>query len=58
MKKERSKSEPVNGVLKDNSDDKWPEGYFEKYFGIFEDDPLVLPEELSWSLDAKREPLE
>ena len=45
----------VSDVLKENLKDSWPEGYFEKYVGIFKDDPLEEPEELPWSLDAKRE---
>ena len=50
-----SLSKYVSEALKEHIDDSWPEGYFEKYFGIFADDPLELPEELPWSLDAKRE---
>jgi len=54
MEKEKSAFEPINGVLKKNPKDVWPEGYFEKYFGIFADDPLEEPEKLPWSLDSKR----
>jgi len=49
--------EAPSGSLKNaeaTDDNGWPEGFFEKYFGIFADDPLEVPEELPWSLDAKR----
>ena len=58
MEEEKLVTESADGALKENPKDEWPDGYFEKYFGIFADDPLEEPEELPWSLDAKREPFE
>lgn len=51
-----STSSYVNGVLKEHIDDDWPEGYFD-LFGSVDDDSFEVPEELPWSLDAKRETL-
>jgi hypothetical protein len=45
----------VSTVLRKHIDNSWPEGYFEKFVGIFKDDPMEIPEDLPWSLDSKRE---
>ena len=54
MEKEKPAFESANNVPKEGPKDEWPEGYFEKYCGIFADDLLEESEELPWSLDAKR----
>jgi len=36
-----------------DADDSWPEEFFE-LIGSIDDDTFEVPEELPWSLDAKR----
>jgi len=38
-------------------DDRWPKEFFET-IGKIDDETFEVPEELPWSLDAKREPFE
>lgn len=55
-KKDMSLSSFVSEVLKEHLVDEWPEGYFD-LIGSLKDDPLELPEDLSWELDSPREVL-
>jgi len=54
-KKNTSISRVVNGMIKENIDNSWPEGYFDLVGSLKDDDdPIELPKELPWSLDAPR----
>ena len=55
-KKGVSMSSFVSGILKEYLSDDWPVGYFDLY-GSIDDDTFDVPEELSFSLDSKRETL-
>ena len=44
-KKNTSMSRVVNDMIKESVDNRWPEGFFETYFGALKDDPLEEPEE-------------
>jgi len=54
--KEVSISNFVSEALRERIDNDYPEGFFD-LFGCLADDPLEVPEELPWSLDAPRKPL-
>ena len=56
-KKNTSISRVVNGMIKENLDNSWPEGFLDFYYGAMKDDPIEEPEEIPWSLDSPRETL-
>ena len=41
----------IRNVLIKNANKWWRDSFVEKYAGIFEDDPLELPEDLPWEPD-------
>ena len=51
-----SLSKYVANVLHDHIENKgWPEGWFDLYGILADDDSFVEPEEIPWELDAPRE---
>ena len=57
-KKSTSISRVVNGMIKENIDNSWPEGYFDLIGSLKDDeDPLILPERLPQSMNASRKTL-
>ncbi len=55
--KDKSLSGFVSDVLRDYLDDEWPEEFFELFGSAADDETFTEPEDLPWSLDAKREDL-
>jgi len=53
-KKNTSISRVVNGMIKENVENSWPDEFFDS-LGTIDDETFDVPEELPWALDSPRE---